>query len=185
MYMSKLTLSILGIIATAAIVTGIIIAVKKPTQPAPESSGTNQVEQHQVATGGKKIPFSDFMKKSGSYQCTVNQNLENYSMTAQGTVYLDNGKIRGDYTASYNGKSFTGSTIIRDGFAYTWTSMMNIGWKVPVAQTDGNASSNVKVSGNTYSFNAAQIGDYDCKPWTADASKFTVPTNLTFQVVGQ
>ncbi|MEJ0001840.1 MAG: hypothetical protein WDN09_01490 [bacterium] len=33
----------------------------------------------------------------------------------------------------------------------------------------------------TYSWNADQIGDYNCTAWTADAAKFALPASIKFQ----
>lgn len=133
--------------------------------------------------GGKKMAFSQFIKQSGSYQCTVDQYLDNYNIKTTGTVYLDNGKLRGNFSTNYNGMKIDAMTIMRDGFAYSWTSMANVGYKTPVANTDAGVASNVTVSGNTYSFNTDQIGDYDCQPWKAEASVFVVPADIAFQQV--
>jgi hypothetical protein len=46
------------------------------------------------------------------------------------------------------------------------------------AEGDGSAGT----SGD-YSFNADQIGDYDCQPWTVDNTKFTLPVGVTFQQI--
>jgi predicted membrane-bound mannosyltransferase len=68
----------------------------------------------------KKIPFIEFMKQSGAYKCTVTQTVA--TMTTNGTVYLDNGKVKADFAMSIAGQSINTSMIIRDGYSYTWTS---------------------------------------------------------------
>lgn len=133
-------------------------------------------------TDGKKMAFSAFIKQGGSYECTVNQSID--GMDSTGKVWLNNGMIRGDYSVKANGVDIRGSTIIRDGFAYTWSSAFPMGFKVAVSEdANGSIGAGASVSGKTYSWNANQIGDYDCDSWKADASKFTIPSNITFQAI--
>lgn len=141
--------------------------------------------QAPAAAGGKKMAFGQFVKQGGSYQCTVDQYLDNYNIKTTGTVYLDSGKIRGSFSTNYNNTKIDAYAIVKDGFAYSWTSMGNMGFKTPVVETDGGAESNVTVSGNTYNFNMNQIGDYNCEEWKADASVFVLPTSVTFQTIAQ
>jgi hypothetical protein len=58
--------------------------------------------------------------------------------------------------------------------------MMSQGYKVAVKDTSGTVNAG---STGTYSWNADQIGDYNCIPWKADASKFVVPTSITFKEI--
>ena len=54
--------------------------------------------------------------------------------------------------------------------------MPNTGFKMAVAGSGGTGG---EASGQ-YSFNAEQIGDYDCKSWNVDGSKFDLPKDVTF-----
>ena len=156
------------------IVIGIVVAflATRPKDKAP-------------AAVGKKMAFMDFVKQGGSYQCTVNQYIDSsYSSTTKGTVYLSKGNIRGDYNVKVQGMSIDTSVIVRDGFAYTWTNMMTTGYKVAVAtDTTGKTSAGGTTPQGTFSWNSDMIGDYDCKPWTADATLFTLPAKITFKTI--
>ncbi len=71
------------------------------------------------------------------------------------------------------------NAIVRGGYAYVWTSASpKSGFKVKTADpaTEGTGV----ISSDTFSFNADQIGDYDCEAWTTDASKFELPASVTF-----
>lgn len=71
--------------------------------------------------------------------------------------------------------------IVKDNFTYTWSPLMaGKGFKAKVVEVvGGDAVVDTGTSG-TYSFNATQIGDYDCVDWTVDESKFTLPSTVTF-----
>ncbi len=145
------------------------IAVGEPNPSAP-------VDQN----SGKKMSFDAFMKQGGSYVCTVNQLVQ--GIESKGTVYINNGNIRGDFNTSVSGMNIDTFFIVKDSFTYTWSSMMQgKGFKAPVS-AGGSGDASAGTSGQ-YSFNAEQIGDYDCQPWTADSSKFALPSGVTFTLV--
>lgn len=133
------------------------------------------------APAGKKMAFSEFIKQGGSYKCTVNQSVG--GVTSQGITYISGDMIRGEYKTNVQGMDVSSMMIVRDGYTYSWTSMMpNTGFKVKVA-ANATGDTSAAASGQ-YSFNAEQIGDYNCEAWTADASMFTVPTDVKFQEIG-
>lgn len=128
---------------------------------------------------GKKIAFSEFMKQGGAYKCTVTQTVA--TMTTNGTVYLDSGKVKADFAVSVAGQSINTSMIVRDGYSYTWTSNTPTkGFKTKIAaSTTGGSSASPK---GTYTWDGSQIGDYSCESWITDASMFEVPSTVTFTV---
>ncbi len=157
-------------------------------QPAPENTNTQEVPSQSTsnideplpAPGTKKIPFAQFFAQGGSYVCTVNQYVEN--MESKGTTYMHNGMIRGEFSTAMQGMIMDTHMIVRDGFTYTWSSMMpTMGYKVPV-QASGEADITTTTNG-TYSFNAEQIGDYDCEAWSPDLNRFELPPEVTFKVI--
>lgn len=142
------------------------IAVGEPNPSAPAEN-----------TSGKKMSFDAFLKQGGSYVCTVNQSVE--GIDSKGTVYIDKGNIRGDFNTSVAGMNVDTYFIVKDKYTYTWSNMMQgKGFKAPVS-AEGNGDSSTKTS-DQYSFNAEQIGDYDCQPWSVDSSKFALPSGITF-----
>jgi hypothetical protein len=175
-----MTKTIIAVLIIAGLGVGAYVAFKPQETIAPQVSGQNETVQTENVPEGKKMAFSEFMKQGGSYSCTVSQEVQN--TTAQGTVYISEGNLRGDFTTSFNGTKMNLSTIVRDGYSYTWSSLMpNSGFKVKVAtpnEVDSKAPSEA-----TYSFNADTIGEYDCDPWTPDASKFAIPTSVTFKTL--
>ena len=127
------------------------------------------------------MAFSEFIKRGGAYQCEINQ-LVGGSQT-QGTAYISGGMIRGEYQTQVQGMSISTNMILRDGYTYSWSSMMpTAGYKVKAVATGGGDAS-TGTSG-TYSFNAEQIGDYNCEPWAADAATFALPAGVTFTEMG-
>ncbi len=168
------------------VITGVVIAggyflvSKKSPATNTEESLTEETETKNEQ--GKKMAFSDFMRLDDrSYKCEVKQALSD--MENSGVVYMDGGMLRGEFNTIAEGREIDTTFIVRDGYSYTWSSIMpTMGFKVKVEQKapgDINATSS-----GTYSFNAEQIGDYNCEEWTGTAATFEVPSNIKFQTVG-
>lgn len=171
-----MTKIIIAVLIAAAVVGGYFAFNNKEVEVVNEEVATTPSPE----VSGKKMAFSEFVKQGGAYKCTVNQSVNNTDTV--GTTYINKGMIRGEYNTKVQNLSVDTTLIIRDGYTYTWTSMLpNMGYKSKVAdpkQVDTNAPKSA-----TYSFNSEQIGDYDCKDWTVDESKFVVPSTVTFSEV--
>ena len=140
---------------------------------------TSDATTTEVKPTGKKIPFTEFMKKGGSYKCEVTQVLAN--MTSQGTVYIHDSLIRAEFSTSIAGQSMNTNMIARDGYTYSWTSMMpGKGYKTKISSAETPASGQNSSTSGTYTWNGEQIGDYSCDVWVADDSVFDLPKSVTF-----
>lgn len=146
-----------------------------------EDSATNTDATTEATPSGKKMAFSQFIATDkGSYECTVNQYVND--IESKGKVYINNGMIKGEFNTKTAGFNIDSSLIVRDGFTYTWSSMLpGTGFKAKVV-ADTNINTDTKTTAQ-YSFNAEQIGDYDCQPWATDESKFILPTSIVFKEV--
>lgn len=128
-------------------------------------------------SSGKKIAFSELVKQGGSYECTVKQMVSN--IDSDGVVFVSRDRIRGEFSTLAQGMKIDTSMIVRDGYTYTWSSMMpGTGFKIK-AEANTTANVNTSMSGS-YGWNAEQIGDYYCKEWKVDESTFTLPGNVKF-----
>jgi hypothetical protein len=126
----------------------------------------------------KKMAFSSFLKNDqGSYQCTVKQYMDDFG--SEGIVYVSAGKIRGEFTTVAEGKNLETSIIVDNGYQYVWSSAMQNGFKMKLPESTTTSTTGASTSG-TYSWNAEQIGDYDCTPWTVEQSKFIPPSTIVF-----
>ncbi len=170
---------IIGIVAVGVIVGGYFVFVNKN---AGENSGEVKTDIQ-----GKKMAFESFLKNdSRAYVCTVNQYVGD--VESKGTVYIANGaegakiserNIRGEFKTTVKNLEVDTNFITKDGFSYTWSSMMpNVGYKVKVEEGK-TGDTNTNTSG-TYSFDATQIGDYDCKEWIVEPGKFAIPASVKF-----
>lgn len=169
--MSKTWISVV-VIAIVLLAGYFIISANKGgnTETLLESESTEET----TATDGKKMAFSEFIKQGGSYKCEVKQAMSDFENS--GTVYINGANVRGDFSTIAEGRTMNTSFISKDGYSYMWSSAMDGGFKTKI-QTEAGAS-------GTYSWDADQIGDYNCESWTVDEAMFTVPANITFKEMG-
>jgi hypothetical protein len=118
----------------------------------------------------------------GSSKCTVTNTVANSEST--GTVYIGDGKMRGDFTTVTTNPAMTvESHMISDGeMIYTWSNQMPQGIKMSVSATaapNADAAANAQV--DMYN---AQV-NYDCDSWNVDASQFEVPATVEFMDMNQ
>lgn len=143
-------------------------------------SGTMGTPGMEASQGGVTQPengtlaFKDLLLMGGSRECTVTVNTP--QAPSSGTLYISGQNVRSDIVAKASGMTITAHMIKNGDYIYSWTDMINQGVKVNVAaEAQGSTSTS---SHSSYDPNV-QVS-YDCKAWIADASKFTVPSNITF-----
>ncbi|MBC7836487.1 hypothetical protein H7X87_01770 [Acetobacteraceae bacterium] len=108
-------------------------------------------------------------------KCTFTMSSANSN--SSGTVYISNGKMRGDFVSNAAGHTQSSHMIVEGGASYMWSDEMAQGFKMSF-DAMSNTSMNSQEQG-TVDPNADT--DYSCNPWVADESVFAVPTNITFQ----
>ncbi len=118
----------------------------------------------------KKIAFSEFIKGGGTYECSVTSYLSD--MENKGTIYIGGDKIKGEFSTIAEGQSIDSNVIMRDGFMYLWQSASTTGTQIQLKEQTETS--------NTFTWDPNQIGDYDCKPWIYEESKFTLPASIKF-----
>jgi hypothetical protein len=171
--------TIISVLVVGVVVVGGYFALNHKKVEAPKME-KEEVAQRPSDRNDKKIPFSEFVKQGGSYKCEVKQVVSN--MENIGTVYINGKNIRGEYTSVVAGKTIDTSFMMKDGYSYSWSSIMpNAGYKIKIPDTNTSSPgiTNMQDSG-AYSWNANQIGEYNCEPWTVDESIFNTPSNIKY-----
>jgi len=129
---------------------------------------------NQTSLDEKKAYFSKVVEGGGAHQCTVAQTVN--GVRAEGIVYINDQKVRGDFTAKATGLNLQVKFISDGKFAYTWTSLSPKGVKLPV-------KNNETMTTPGSAFNYDDITEYECQAWVVDNNKFTLPTGITFSEV--
>lgn len=144
----------------------------------------NENEQHMSdAPGADEMTneegssLRDLIAQSGSHVCTVHE--ETGSDYMNGTVYVANGMIRGDYEShleAFGNMTVQSSLIIRDGSVYTWNSILDSGMVTPVNPEPTNDTSDPSFG---YDLKLA----YECVEGEADPALFELPTEIQFKTL--
>jgi hypothetical protein len=174
------TNTIIGVVAAVVVLGGGYYVLNRPAV-APVTLGQEQpatTTSETVAAPGKfSGSLAELATRGGSWKCSVD------STTAQavstGVTYASGGKVRADFTTSVPSYGSVETHLIADGVdVYTWSPMMPQGIKTKMtAQGSGTGPT----SGQ--GVNTDTEYSYDCQPWTADATLFVVPTNVTFRAM--
>lgn len=165
------------IVGLAVIIGGVALYRSHKAKVAEQYAAEQAANTPQTPPAAKPT-LAQFIRQGGSYQCNVRETTQGVAIA--GKVFFSGGMIRGNFTTNTSGPAVTGSTIVRDNASYTWSSASTEGVKIPLA-ANGSLSGFVQVGGNTYSWSADQITDYDCSAWTADSAQFTIPSNINFR----
>jgi len=116
--------------------------------------------------------FANLFARAGSWKCDAKATHEEGA--SEGTVYLDGGKIRGDFVASMNGQTVATNFISMDGFMYTWSDMLPQGMKVKMDAAGGTSGGQ--------GIDPTTPVEYTCEVWIPDQSKFTLPEMEFFEI---
>lgn len=168
------TKTLIGIVVALIVVGGGIWYLSG--HPAGTTGGTASGE---TAEGSGTL--AELMKKGGAYKCevAVKPTQENANTESSGTVYVGGGKMRGDFStvvAALGGKAVESHMISSEGYVYTWSDLMPQGVKMKV-----DASGEAPAQQGMDAYTAV---DYRCSPWSVEESRFTVPSNVTFTLMG-
>lgn len=178
--MNKTTL-IIGVVVILLLVGGgAYFLLGKSSNSNPIKSVQNQVTK--LTTEHKSL--ADFFSMTGSQKCTFSDRTSNSS----GTLYIGDGKMRGNFQSTDNGKT-TASHMINDGkYVYIWTDGQKNGYKMSTEIVKQQAAKvTIEPGNNTQSqapssgpVNMNQQADYSCGSWSVDATQFILPQGVTF-----
>ncbi len=147
--------------------------VEAPTQDS-DRAQTNEVPAAASDEQNFSGSMQELMARGGSWTCDVSSTAG--GVTSSGTTYVANGMVRSDFTSEIpQVGNIESHMIVRDGLAYTWTSMMNQGFKFPISQAEGEAEVSAEVAAQV-----SQDYDFSCSPWAVDVSRFALPSGITF-----
>ena len=165
-------------LATAAVL--IIKGGTKSSEPVMveevQDDGTTPTPSDTATDGKFNGSVNELIARGGDYECTFSHSTD--AAYSTGTVFVSGKKMRGDFnsTTKLAANIKMESHMISDGeFLYNWSSAMPTGFKMAIAE-----SSNATSTAGSQALDYNQKLDYDCKAWTADASKFVIPAEIKF-----
>lgn len=96
----------------------------------------------------------------------------------QGTVYVAQGRVRGDFSAQVGGAAISGHMVVKDNTSYVWTDTMSQGFK---NSFDASAQADTSAQG----LSPDERVSYSCSAWSADESLFALPAGVTFMSISE
>jgi hypothetical protein len=139
---------------------------------APTTTGNTAVE-----TSPQLMSLKDLLARTGSETCSFTSSTQNSQ--SSGTVFINNGTMRGNFTSVTAGQTTQSHIIVKGDSVYVWSDGLPQGYKMGVASLTAQ-------NGQTQpgGINASAPAGYACVAWSVDASVFLPPTGITFQTVG-
>lgn len=171
--MNKTVLIALGVGAILiAILAGVLLMGNKTSTPQTSDTSNSQTAE----TGSALQSLKDLFSSGKSQECTFTDTAGN-----GGTVYVQGGKMRGDFT-TVSPQGSTNAHMIVDGTtSYIWMDGQPSGFKMTF---DINAATEAQTTANNQNVDLDKKVDYSCKGWTVNPSLFTLPAGVTFTDFG-
>jgi len=157
---------IAGVIAVIILGVGIYYFVQK--KPIDQSMVFNDNKGEMMQTSLKNL-----IADGKSVWCTFASTQGN--TTSSGTVYVADGKMRGDFNSVVSDKTMESHMILRDDTSYVWSAGNKQGVKMSVKELSAATSTSTK---QPVGFENST--SYECKPWDASDLSFELPQGITF-----
>jgi len=138
-------------------------------------SASDNTAAMQPTSGSQPTSLKDLMMSSSSQKCDV--SFTNGNTQSQGTIYVGNGKFRGDFSATVNGTTTMSHMISDQQTSYMWVEGMATGYKMAAV---ANSTTTAPSQANSQAVDPNANYDYHCSNWPVDNSQFTPPTNINF-----
>lgn len=172
----KTTPLIIGIVLVVAVVLGFVLVGKDSATDATPNTAEN-TDTQDTSTPAEEGVFTgsimELAKRGGNFICTFSHSSAVANST--GTVYVSGSDIRGDFKSVAQGINVESHMIQKDGYVYTWSPIAPTGFKIKTVASEGDGDASMS---DQYK-DLNQAYSYDCKSWSRDASKFTLP-NISF-----
>lgn len=174
--------ALVGIITAAIILIGaagvFLYSQNKPSekQPISTSASVNEENKSEMTSS-----LSELLKSEQTQECSFSYDEISGGKTS-GITYLSGENMRTDLTMDNNNK-ITNVYVVRNGNdSYIWGSEFpnNTGLRMTISVDElVNGESTKKY------FDPDRKLNYNCKPWTIDASVFIPPSNIKFSDLSQ
>jgi hypothetical protein len=150
----------------------------KSNQPIAMKATTTPVAMKQTHPITQEGSLKSLLALGGAKKCTFsNSDTQN---SVSGTVYVSDGKMRGDFLSKSVSANVTGHMIMDSGYMYIWNDETNQGMKMAF---NPNQEITPVPNHNSQAPNLNQSVSYSCGSWSADQSMFAIPTNITFSSI--
>lgn len=163
----------IGLIIVIAIIASFIMR-DKPTNSEVKGESTTPPPAAEVTQPKtEQASLKSLLGMAGAKKCTFTTTQND--LQAQGTVYVNSGKMRGDFSTSSNNQTMMSHMMVDGQTSYMWVDGQTTGYKMSLDKLTAPDSA-AKERGIDPNKNF----DFSCSDWAVDASQFTTPTNIQF-----
>jgi hypothetical protein len=177
MFKNKTLVIVVAVVILALLGGAAYLTLSKSTT-APGTTSQNTTEQTS-GNSEKNTTLAGLLALGQNLRCSFNVEGEAGAST-QGTFYVSGGNVRGDFTTKTAGGKEDKMNMLRKGNDnYIWGGSLPMGIKMTISLEEfaGTAKTNQYAS---QSVDPNKEYDYNCAPWTPDASLFTPPADVKF-----
>jgi DNA-binding transcriptional regulator of glucitol operon len=162
-----------GLVAVIIVIGAAWMLIRKGTG-SPSAGTSSSTAQTSNAPQTQTTTLRSLIAANTPQMCTFSKTTA--QMQSQGTVYVGNGMMRGDFTTYVAGQTTESHMIVKDNTSYMWTSVSPQGFKMSfdqvATQSDTNPNPTLDPSAPT---------DYSCSSWSYESTQFELPTTVTFR----
>jgi hypothetical protein len=173
---------VLGLIL--AISAGVFVLAKRSSNSSnPKMTDENFTTESQSQGTSAGNTLRQLLGTGVSQTCTYSDT----DLGASGTIFVKDGKMRGDFEYNSEGNVISSYTIIDSETMYVWTEGQTDGFKIALNQTaaDESASDQNPSPLTSESMDLDKQIDYNCSAWSGDSSKFELPSDIDFKDVSE
>lgn len=166
---------IAGIVVVIVIIAAVFLVTRNKgakTEVASNTEATSQASSASTESGSIK----SLIAAGKSQKCTYSVQGDS-GAASEGTIYVGDGKMRGDFTAS----SMSGQThmINMGDTTYMWSDDGKMAIKMAFDPNAAVANANTGAQ-TSQSASIEENHDFKCEGWSVDGSKFELPSGVNF-----
>ncbi len=159
--------ALISIVVAALVVLGVggylLLQNKSASKPAVIA------KPQAVPTVSPEKSLRELLSMGQAQQCTFTE------ASTSGTVYIGDSKMRGDFATTQEGKAIASHVIMSGKSMNLWMDGAKTGFMMTIDPEEEKAEAK-----NQQNIDLDKKGSYKCNAWTVDATKFMLPTNVTF-----
>jgi len=151
---------------------------KKSSQPSENKVSTTASKPTASAKQTAQGTIKSLLSSGKAQKCTYSSKLQSTSIS--GTVYVANGKMKGDFTTVSGENNINGHMNIDGKYFYVWTDLRNRGIKMALNQQQPTGAPSSSSNGTP---DINQTFNYVCQGWTEDDTVFALPPTISFSMI--
>lgn len=179
--------AIVAVVIAALVLGGIGVFVmsRRTSTSTPSSSvdrSTPAGTESAVPTGDLSSTIQDVVGRRQNLECDWKMPVEGENPFGTGKLWTTGNKGRSQIAGATSGVGMEGNAIYKDNEVYSWISVAGttMGFKFDKAELESmNAEMTAEQKQQAEQIRSEMI--FQCRPWTPDESKFTLPTGVEFK----